>query len=182
MLFLSHRSSADHGKEEFDEEDGFDGDNERWSTNTGLNGVVVNGNDVTATGLFVEHFQEYNLVWNGERGRVYFFQNELPYEPPSQAEWTASDGTLGWAAYKVNDAVTEHELWCGGVYCYNRNNPDVLTTNAFEAPNRQGVSLNRIYTRNLSGPGTILNIVNGVGPTVNEQEKGPFYLVKYPEL
>ena len=78
--------TADHGVEDFDKSDGFDGDNERWAINTGLNGVVVNGNDVTATGLFVEHFQEYNLVWNGERGRVYFFQNELPYEPPSQAE------------------------------------------------------------------------------------------------
>lgn len=172
---------ADHGVEKFDKTDGFDGDNERWKTNIGLNGIVVNGNDVTATGLFVEHFQEYNLVWNGDRGRVYFFQNELPYEPPSQEEWTADDGTLGWAAYKVNPDVAEHELWCGGVYCYNRNNPDVVTTNGFEAPNREGVTLNHIYTRNLSGPGTIKNIVNGVGETVTKEEKGPFYVVRYPE-
>ena len=172
---------ADHGVEDFDTSDGFEGDNERWRTNTGLNGVVVNGNDVTATGLFVEHFQEYNLVWNGERGRVYFFQNELPYEPPSQAEWMADDGTVGWAAYKVNDSVMEHELWCGGVYCYNRNNPDVVTTNGFEAPSRDGVSLNRIYTRNLSGPGSILNVVNGVGEMVSDENKGPFYVLKYPQ-
>ncbi|CAB9520539.1 secreted protein [Seminavis robusta] len=171
---------ADHGVEDFDKSDGFDGDNERWATNTGLNGVIVNGNDVTATGLFVEHFQEYNLCWNGERGRVFFFQNELPYEPPSQAEWTADDGTLGWAAYKVSDAVTEHELWCGGVYCYNRNNPDVVTVNAFEVPERDGVVLNRIYTRNLSGPGTIQHIVNGVGRSVTDAEKGPFYVIQYP--
>lgn len=172
---------ADHGVEKFDKTDGFDGDNERWKTNIGLNGIVVNGNDVTATGLFVEHFQEYNLVWNGDRGRVYFFQNELPYEPPSQEEWTANDGTLGWAAYKVNSDVAEHELWCGGVYCYNRNNPDVVTANGFEAPKREGVTLNHIYTRNLSGPGTIKNIVNGVGETVTKDEKGPFYVVRYPE-
>lgn len=171
---------ADHGIEDFDKSDGFDGDNERWRTNIGLNGVVVNGNDITMTGLFVEHFQEYNLVWNGERGRVYFFQNELPYEAPSQAEWMADDGTVGWAAYKVNESVTEHELWCGGVYCYNRNNPDVVTTNGFEVPDREGVSLNRIYTRNLSGPGTILNIVNGVGDSVTDAERGPFYILKYP--
>jgi len=172
---------ADHGVEDFDLNDGFEGDNERWKTNTGLNGVVVNGNDVTATGLFVEHFQEYNSVWNGERGRVYFFQNELPYEPPSQEEWMADDGTVGWAGYKVNDSVLEHELHNGGVYCYNRNNPDVVTTNGFETPTTEGVKLNRIYTRNLSGPGTILNVVNFVGQTVNDADKGPFYVMQYPQ-
>ena len=78
--------------------------------------MVVNGDDVTATGYFVEHFQEYNSVWNGERGRVILFQNELPYDPPSQADWTADDGTLGWAGYKVADDVKEHRLSGGGVY------------------------------------------------------------------
>ena len=53
---------ADHGIE------GFSGDTERWNTNTGRNGVVINGDNVTATGLFVEHFQQYNIVWNGENG------------------------------------------------------------------------------------------------------------------
>jgi hypothetical protein len=171
---------ADHGVEPFDPADGFAGDNERWRTNTGINGVIVNGNDVTATGLFVEHFQEYNLIWNGERGRVYFFQSELVYETPSQEEWMADDGAVGWAAYKVNDAVTTHELWCGGVYCYNRNNPDVVTANGFEVPNTGGISLNHIYTRNLSGPGSITNIVNGVGESVTNSTRGPFYVVKYP--
>jgi len=172
---------ADHGVEDFDLDDGFEGDNERWRTNIGLNGMVVNGHDVTATGLFVEHYQEYNLVWNGERGRVYFFQNELPYEPPSQEEWMADDGAIGWAAYKVNDDVVEHELWNGGVYCYMRNNPDVVTANGYEVPKRDGVTLNRIMTRNLSGPGTITNIVNGVGEEVNKDNKGPFYVVAYPQ-
>ena len=68
---------ADHGIE------GFSGDTERWNTNTGRNGVVVNGDDVTATGLFVEHFQQYNTVWNGENGVTILYQNELPYDPPS---------------------------------------------------------------------------------------------------
>jgi len=54
--------------------------------NTGRNGVVVNGDNVTATGLFVEHYQQYNVLWNGENGRTVFFQNELPYDPPNQAE------------------------------------------------------------------------------------------------
>ena len=75
-------------------------DTERWNTNTGRHGLVVNGDNVTATGLFVEHFQEYNTVWNGENGRTILYQNELPYDPPTQADWM-HDGVEGWAGYEV---------------------------------------------------------------------------------
>ena len=72
--------------------------------NTADTGVVVNGDDVTATGLFVEHYQKYNVIWAGEHGRTIMFQNEMPYDPPNQAAWQ-HDGVLGWAAYKVADSV-----------------------------------------------------------------------------
>ena len=85
---------ADHGVE------GFSGDTERWNTNIGRNGVVINGDNVTATGLFVEHFQQYNTIWNGENGTTILYQNELPYDPPTQADWM-HDGIEGWAGYKV---------------------------------------------------------------------------------
>ena len=85
---------ADHGVEGFTGPN--EGDSQRWATNTGRNGVIVNGDDVTATGLFVEHYQEHNTIWNGERGKVVLYQNELPYDPPSQADWTQPDGTLGY--------------------------------------------------------------------------------------
>ena len=179
---------ADHGVEDFDTEDGFLGDNERWRTNTGRTGVVVHGDDVTATGLFVEHFQQHNTVWNGERGRVVLYQNELPYDPPTQANWTAADGTPGWAAYKVGDEVTDHHLWGGGVYVYNRNNPDIVTANGYEVPIRDGVRLTHVMTKNLSGPGTIQHVVNGVGATVDgvpdagdpDNYEDPSYVVSYP--
>ena len=64
---------ADHGVEGLT-------DTERWTTNTGRNGVVVNGDHVTANGLFVEHFQQYNTVWNGDDGSTILYQNELPYD------------------------------------------------------------------------------------------------------
>lgn len=171
---------ADHGVENFNSTDGFDGDNVRWATNTGLNGVVVNGDDVTITGLFVEHFQQYNVVWNGERGRVYFFQNELPYEPKNQGDWTASDGTLGWAAYKVDESVKKHELWAGGVYCYNRNDNSVVTTDAFQVPETSGVVLNRVMTNVLSSKGSILSVVNGCGSPVSSDSNLPSYVLRYP--
>ena len=33
------------------------------------------------------------------------YQNELPYDPPSQAEWTGPTAPSGWAGYKVGDDV-----------------------------------------------------------------------------
>ena len=128
---------ADHGVEGFTE--GVNGDTERWNTNIGVNGAIINGDNVTATGLFVEHFQEYNTIWNGEDGTVVLYQNELPYDPPTQEEWTNDDGSLGWAGYKVADNVKTHTLYGGGVYVFNQNNPAIVTENGFEVPETPGV-------------------------------------------
>src|SRR5206468_1631647 len=88
-----------------------------WTQNTADTGLVVNGDDVTATGLFVEHYQKYEVIWNGERGRTVFFQNELPYDPPNQAAWQ-HDGIPGYAAYKVGASVGTHEAWGLGSYIF----------------------------------------------------------------
>jgi hypothetical protein len=164
---------ADHGVE------GFSGDTERWNTNTGRNGVVVNGDDVTATGLFVEHFQAYNTIWNGERGVTILYQNELPYDPPTQAQWTHG-GVEGWAGYKVGERVKTHELHGGGVYVFNRNDPSIHTENGFEVPQTPGVRLRHVMTVNL-GAGTIDHVVNGVGGPADVSRIGaPVYVVEYP--
>jgi hypothetical protein len=80
-----------------------------WTVNTADQGLIVNGQNVTAYGLFVEHYQKYEVTWNGNGGRTYFFQNEMPYDPPNQATWRT--GANGYAAYKVADGVTSHEGW-----------------------------------------------------------------------
>lgn len=169
---------ADHGIEGFTE--GVNGDTERWNTNIGRTGVVVNGARVTATGLFVEHFQTYNTVWNGEEGNVILYQNELPYDPPTQADWTQPDGTLGYPGYKVGDHVTAHRLAGAGVYVFNQNDPSIVTENGFEVPETPGVRLHHIMTVNLSA-GTIRHVVNGVGGQVDNSNTGvPSYIVDYP--
>ncbi|MFL6165028.1 MAG: adenylyl cyclase [Ornithinibacter sp.] len=169
---------ADHGIEGFTA--GAEGDTDRWRTNTSRNGVVVDGDDVTATGLFVEHFQQHNTVWNGERGRVVFYQNELPYDPPTQPDWTQPDGTLGYAGYKVGDGVRTHSLWGGGSYVFNRNNPSVITEHGFEVPRTPGVRLHHLLTVNL-GAGTIRHVVNDVGAQVDTSAVGePAFVVDYP--
>jgi hypothetical protein len=123
-----------------------------WTTNTGKNGVIINGDNVTATGLFVEHYQEYNVIWNGEHGKTVFFQNELPYDAPNQAAWQ-HDGVLGWAGYKIADSVRNHELWGGGSYVYNNVDPTIHATRGFEVPVTPGVKLHGLLTVNL-GAGT----------------------------
>jgi hypothetical protein len=164
---------ADHGVE------GFSGDTERWNTNLGRNGVVVRGDGVTATGLFVEHFQQYNTIWNGQDGTTILYQNELPYDPPTQADWM-HDGIEGWAGYKVGDQVTTHNLYGGGVYVFNRNNPSIHTENGFEVPVTPGVRLHHIMTVNL-GAGTIDHVVNGIGDAADVSRIGvPVYVVDYP--
>ena len=169
---------ADHGVEGFTQ--GVNGDTDRWNTNIGRVGVVVNGDDVTATGLFVEHFQTYNTVWNGDGGTVVLYQNELPYDPPTQADWTQPDGTLGYPGYKVTDDVTTHQLYGAGVYVFNQNNPAVITENGFEVPDTAGVQLHHIMTVNLSA-GTINNVVNGVGGAATTASTGvPVYISAYP--
>lgn len=171
---------GDHGVEGFDPNDGVNGDNQRWATNTGTVGVIVNGDDVTATGLFVEHFQTYNTVWNGENGRVVLYQNELPYDPPTQADWTQPNGTLGYPGYKVADDVTTHRLDGAGVYVFNQNNPSILTANGFEVPETPGVQLHHIMTVNLSA-GTVQHVVNGIGGQADNTNTGtPQFVVDYP--
>ena len=154
-------------EDEFGNPIGFLGDDIRWATNIGRNGAVINGDDVTATGLFVEHFQEYNTIWNGERGEVYLYQNELPYDPPTQADWTADDGTLGWAAYKVADDVEEHLLWGAGSTSSTGTTPPSSPRTATRCRRPPVSQLNRIMINNLSGPGVMNSIVNGCGPTID---------------
>ncbi|GAA4051710.1 adenylyl cyclase [Nonomuraea soli] len=163
---------ADHGVEGFT-------DTQRWNTNHGRNGAVINGDRVTATGLFVEHFQQYNTVWNGEAGTTILYQNELPYDPPTQADWMNGD-VEGWAGYKVGDRVRTHTLYGGGVYVFNQNNPEIHTENGFEVPQRPGIKLHHIMTVNLSA-GIIDHVVNGVGEAADTTKIGvPVYIVDYP--
>jgi len=170
---------ADHGVEGFDPNDGVNGDNERWRTNIGRYGAVINGDDVTATGLFVEHFQRYNTVWNGNKGTTILYQNELPYDPPTQADWM-NGSVEGYAGYKVGDRVRTHNLYGGGVYVFNQNNPSIHTENGFEVPERPGVKLHHIMTVNLSA-GTIDHVVNGFGGPADTSRIGqPVYVNDYP--
>ncbi|QKW23421.1 RICIN domain-containing protein [Kitasatospora sp. NA04385] len=149
-----------------------------WTSNTAANGLVVNGNNVTMYGLFVEHYQQTQVIWNGNNGRTYFFQNELPYDPPNQAAWM-NGSTRGYPAYKVADSVTAHEAWGLGSYAYFNVNPAVVEEHSFEVPNRSGVRFHDMVTVSLGGTGTIAHVINSTGGPSNSSTNVA-NLVAYP--
>jgi hypothetical protein len=79
-----------------------------WTVNTGDHGLVVNGDEVTALGLFVEHYQKTQIVWNGNAGRTIFLQSEAPYDPPDQAAYM-NGSENGYPFYEVSPYVTSHD-------------------------------------------------------------------------
>lgn len=149
-----------------------------WTTNTADTGLIVNGANVTAYGLFVEHFQKTQVVWNGNGGRTYFFQNEMPYDPPNQASWMNGSGK-GYPAYKVAANVTSHEAWGLGSYCYFSSNSSVVADHSFEVPSVSGVKFHDMVTVSLGGVGTISHIINSTGGPSNSSTNVA-YLTNYP--
>jgi hypothetical protein len=137
-----------------------------WDKNLSNNGLVVNGNNVTVYGLFVEHHQQFQVLWNGNHGRTYFYQSEIPYDPPNQAAYSSAPGTDGWASYKVADTVTDHEAWGLGAYSVFTY-PSVFLSHAIETPTPPNVRFHDMITVCLLSNGGIRHIIDNQGdPTV----------------
>jgi hypothetical protein len=155
-----------------------------WTQNTARNGVIVNGSYVTAYGLFVEHYQEYEVIWNGDGGTDIFFQNEMPYDPPSQAAWMEAPGVNGWAAFKVANTVTSFNGYGMGSYSFFDQGINIYAANAFEVPQTlPPASMNDLLTVFLStsGFGGILNVIDNTGgsSTIANPDV-PVTVVSYP--
>ena len=156
-----------------------------WTSNTADTGVIVNGDNVTAYGLFVEHYQKYEVIWNGQNGQVIFFQNEMPYDPPSQAAWMEAPGVDGWAALKVADDVTSFSGYGMGSYSFFNQGVDIFAAHAFEVPTTLPAdSLHDLLTIFLDpshGKGGILHVVNDTGgsSTIANPDV-PVTVVSYP--
>jgi hypothetical protein len=137
-----------------------------WTSNRADTGVVVNGDNVTAYGLFVEHYQKFEVVWNGENGEVVFFQNELPYDPPSQSAWMSTPTTNGYAAFLVSANVTRFQGYAMGSYSFFNKGVPIFAAQAFQSPVTPGVQFRNIFTIFLDvthGSGGISSVINGVG-------------------
>ncbi len=150
-----------------------------WSSNTSANGLIVNGENVTVYGLFVEHHQQFQVLWNGNHGRTYFYQSEIPYDPPDQASYTSAPGANGWASYKVSDAVTSHEAWGLGIYSVFLR-PHVVLTRAIEVPKTPGVQFHHMITVALGDLGEISHVINDTGEATSIHPRVTPKVALYP--
>ena len=157
-----------------------------WTANTADTGVVVTGSDVTAYGLAVEHYQKTEVVWDGQGGTDVFFQNELPYDPPSQAAWQRSATQPGYPAFSVGAGVKTFQGYGMGSYVVFINTPPTLTlfdTEAFEAPSAPGVQFHDVFGLWIAGLGGLQSIINGVGgpaTSTSDPTNQPVNVVSYP--
>jgi len=166
-----------------------------WDKNTSKNGVIVTGDRVTIYGLFVEHFHEYQTLWTGDNGRMFFYQSETPYDPFDQDSYKSRNGSAdGWASYKVANNVNNHFAAGLGIYAVfihtgkdRKKSESIFIENAIEVPNKPGVIVQHACLVDLSGgsgvPTGIRSAVNGAGPGVRAGAGGQNarreYLVRY---
>jgi Pectate lyase superfamily protein len=151
-----------------------------WTANTADNGLTVNGNDVTAYGLFVEHYQKNEVIWNGQRGEDIFFQNEMPYDAPDQASWMQNATTDGYPAFVISPRVTSFQGFGLGSYCFFEEGIPIESATAFQVPDTAGIQLHDLLTRFLSGSGGIEHVVNDTGAPVTAALPGPSDVVSFP--
>ena len=146
------------------------GNGASWTGAKNKNGLIVNGDNVIYYGLAVEHTQEYQTLWNGNGGRVYFYQSEMPYDVPA--------GVKGWASYKVADTVTTHEAWGLGMYSYYLKSPVVLESE-IETPVAPGIKFHHMVHLKLGAQGALHHIINSDGPPA-VPDRTAIYLDEWP--
>jgi hypothetical protein len=152
-----------------------------WTENKGDTGVVVTGNNVTAYGLAVEHYQKTEVVWDGQGGTDVFFQNELPYDVPSQSVWNESSTFSGYPAFQVGAGVkTFHGYGMGSYVVFIDTSATLNVTEAFQAPAVPGVNFSDTFGVWIAGSGGLDSIVNGTGGPATSTSPGTVEPVDVP--
>jgi hypothetical protein len=137
-----------------------------WTASSGNTGAVVNGDHDTWQGIWLEHFKQTEITWNGEHGDVTFLENErpltVPFDTPGEIGvqphvWKMNAHFDGYPSLAVAPTVYHFTLngfqsWSrlgNGCYC---NVTSVITT-----PVRPGVTFHALFTGEILGstpPGT----------------------------
>ncbi len=108
-------------------------ENTGWNKNTANHGLIINGDNVGMYGLFVEHFQKEQTIWDGKNGTLNFYQSELPYDPTSQNDWDYKDeqGNVshGYPSLLINKNATKFIAKGLGIYAVFINIPQTATPN-----------------------------------------------------
>ena len=145
-----------------------------WRADHGVNGLIhnsmnpcnvgcqVNGDNVVAYGLACEHTLGNLTEWNGENGRVYFYQSEYPYDVTQE-----NYGDKGYASYLVGSNVKNHHAWGVGVYSYFRDN-NVIVDAGIKTPMGPGIAFTNALSVFLGAKGQIPHVINDQGEPVQK--------------
>jgi hypothetical protein len=157
------------------------GNNVGWTANTANTGVVVTGDNVTAYGLAVEHYQKNEVIWSGQGGTDVFFQNELPYDPPSQQAWMASPTQNGYPSFLVTNGVKAFQGYGMGSYVvFIQTTATLHDAEAFQAPKAAAVQFHNVFGVWIAGSGGDDSIINGTGGPVTDTNPGKVEPVDVP--
>src|SRR5580704_4054657 len=156
-----------------------------WTVNKADTGLIVTGNNVTAYGLAVEHYQKNEVIWSGQGGTDIFFQNEMPYDPPSQSAWMANPTQDGYPAFLVTGNVKSFQGYGMGSYIvFIQTTATLFDKEIFQSPKTPGVQFHSLLVVYLGGSGGDKSIINGVGgPVTSTSNPGigtPVDLTSYP--
>jgi len=133
-------------------------------------GIVVNGNNVTLEGIWLEHFKMTEATWNGNGGQVIFLENELPLTIPYSAEgvqpsfWKENSSFDGYPSLAVSPSVTSFTLT--GMQSWSRfgSGCDCLVTSLITAPVKRNISINDIFSGQILGSASLSGGSTAVGP------------------
>ena len=156
---------ADHGK------------NIGFTKNYAKSGCQINGQDIIWHALLVEHFYEYQTIWNGENGTLVFYQSETPYDLPDQSYWMKDDEALseeeklGFASYKVNNDVMNHKGYGIGIYYVNTSKKKEQCYTALECPNNEGIYFEHVSALHFVGEGGFIHTINNIDGNIHEDNE-----------
>lgn len=117
-----------------------------WDVNKSQTGVAVYGDNVTAYGLFSEHFQGHNVLWAGNNGDVVFFQSEIAYDIPSSE---GSADTSQFISFYIEDGVKNFSASAMGVYTHFWNGGIEIDC-AVRTPQTEGIEIENVVAIALS--------------------------------
>ena len=130
-----------------------------WATPDGSYGIVVNGDNVTLQGLYIEHYKKTQLTWNGDKGRIDYLVNEPPYRPyyatPNVVPdtWKMNADFDGWPSISISDDVKKFDaegymtvhIFMGGCRCE-------IDANTIVPENKPGITFRNVLATTVTYP------------------------------
>ena len=131
-----------------------------WTATSGNTGAIVNGDDATWQGIWLEHFKQTEISWNGEYGNVTFLQNErpltVPFDTPGEIGvqphvWMMNANFDGYPSLAVAQGVSHFTL--NGFQSWSRlgNGCDCNVTSVITTPVTPGVTFHALFTGEILG-------------------------------